>query len=59
MVFDNAGLGREGSAFLNSNGKDGYETRAGVIVDAYFGNRRGGTYGYGTILELSPTAHGH
>jgi hypothetical protein len=31
----------------------------GVIVDAYFGNRRGGTYGYGTILELSPTADGH
>jgi uncharacterized repeat protein (TIGR03803 family) len=47
---------------FNNNGKDGYETHAGVIVDAsgnvYGTTYRGGTYGFGTVFELSPTAGG-
>ena len=48
-------------SFLN-NGKDGVAPEAGVVLDAkgnlYGTTFYGGTYGYGTVFELSPSSSG-
>jgi uncharacterized repeat protein (TIGR03803 family) len=47
---------------FNNNGTDGIKPPAGLIFDAagnlYGTTRYGGTYGYGTVFELTPTAGG-
>jgi uncharacterized repeat protein (TIGR03803 family) len=47
---------------FNNNGKDGFWPRAIVTLDAsgilYATTYWGGTYGYGTVFELSPTSSG-
>jgi uncharacterized repeat protein (TIGR03803 family) len=48
-------------AFTGSGG-DGGGLYGGLVFDAsgnlYGGTSGGGTYGYGTVFELTPTAHG-
>jgi uncharacterized repeat protein (TIGR03803 family) len=47
---------------FNNNGKDGYGPYAGLIFDAagnlYSTTAYGGTYGYGTVFELTPQSEG-
>jgi uncharacterized repeat protein (TIGR03803 family) len=47
---------------FNNNGADGYYPQAGLILDAagnlYGTTSYGGTYSYGTVFELTPTAGG-
>jgi uncharacterized repeat protein (TIGR03803 family) len=47
---------------FNNNGKDGYGPYAGLIFDAagnlYSTTAYGGTYGYGTVFELTPKSGG-
>jgi uncharacterized repeat protein (TIGR03803 family) len=46
----------------NGNGRDGFAPYAGLVFDAagnlYGTTREGGTYGYGTVFELTPTEGG-
>jgi uncharacterized repeat protein (TIGR03803 family) len=46
---------------FNNNGTDGYSPQARLISDAagnLYGTAGGGTYNYGTVFELTPTADG-